>query len=401
MSDYVRFPVCRYVILVCHGVVYQHLCGDKWIYQRTLWSTLNEHFGPLLRRTLWSTTPSRSIIPISLSSRATPTAVDRKRKFNEVEGRQEGGGLAMPKDLTIEGLTPTAVERRLVEARVDLVARVWGEYDALFNHAVLCGLGLPYRRPPEDQRVFTRSQGGMTLRIEAGVYPTATGFKDIGIPYGPRARLLLLHLCSQAVKSQSPIVEVADSFTAFARSLGLATTGRNLRTLREQVNRMAVVHMRFSRKTSDYVEVFQGPLFSKLRAEYPDDPSQLSLFSSYVEFSPEFYQSLVNHAVPLRLEAIGALKHSSRGLDIYCWLAHRLWRITGGPSVSIKWTTLRWQFGNRGQDLGSFKRAFKAALKQVLVVYPEARVEIIKGGLLLFRSPPPVGQTKSVGLLLK
>jgi len=305
-------------------------------------------------------------------------------------------------DLTIDGSAPSAVEKRLIEARVDLVARVWGEYDALFNHAVLCGLGLPYRRLPEDQRVFTRNSGGLSLRVEAGVYPTANGFQEIGIPYGPRARLLLLHLCSQAVKTRSPVVEVADSFTAFARSLGLATTGRNLRSLREQVNRMAVVSMRFSRRTNEFVEVFQGPLFSKLRAEYPTDPGQLCLWSSYVEFSSEFYDSLVRHAVPLRMEAIGALKHSARALDIYSWLAHRLWRISERrPTVDIQWTSLRWQFGNRGQDLGSFKRAFKAALKQVLVVYPEAKVDVIKGGLRLHRSPPPVAMTRTVGLLVK
>ena len=46
----------------------------------------------------------------------------------------------------------------------------------------------------------------------------------------------------------------------------------------------------------------------------------------------------------------------------------------------------------------SFKRAFKTALKQVLVVYPEARVELISGGLRLYRSPPPVAQTKTVAL---
>jgi|MDTB01.2.fsa_nt_gb hypothetical protein len=303
--------------------------------------------------------------------------------------------------LTIGGEAPTAVERRLVDARVDLVAKVWGEYDTLFNHAVLCGLGLPYRRPPADQRVFMRSSGALSLRVEAGVYPTANGFQEIGIPYGPRARLLLIHLCSQAVKTQAPTVEVADSFTAFARDLGLATTGRNLRTLREQVNRMAVVNMRFSRRTGQYVEVFQGPLFSKLRAEYPEDPDQLCLWSSYVEFSSEFYSSLVKHAVPLRMEAIGALKHSARALDIYSWLAHRLWRISGGPTVDIQWTSLRWQFGNRGQDLGSFKRAFKTALKQVLLVYPEAKVDIITGGLRLHRSSPPVAMTKTVGLLVK
>jgi len=293
--------------------------------------------------------------------------------------------------------TPTPVERRLIEARARLVTRVWGEYDALFNHAVLCAVGLPYRRPPDGTRVFTRTSGGVSLRIEAGAYPTANGFEEIGVPFGPRARLLLLHLCSEAVKKQSPTIEVADSFTAFARSLGLATTGPNLRSLRDQVNRMSVVSMRFSRATNDYVDVFQGTVFSKLRASYPASPNQLPLWSSFVEFSPDFYSSLINHAVPLRMEAIGALKHSARALDIYSWLAHRLWRVRG-DSASIKWTSLRFQFGRQGQDLGSFKRAFKTALKQVLVVYPEAKVEVITGGLKLYPSAPPVAPPKSRGI---
>ena len=293
---------------------------------------------------------------------------------------------------------PTAVEKRLIEAHADIVARVWGDYEAVFNHAVLCAVGLPYRCPPEGTRVYTRSSGGVSLRVEAGAMPSSTkggGFVDVGIPYGPRARLLLLHLCSEAIKKQSPVVEVADSFTAFARSLGLATTGRNLRTLRDQVNRMSVVSMRFSRRTAEYVDVFQGNLFSKLRATYPPAADQLPLWSSYVEFSPEFYSSLAAHAVPLRMEAIGALKHSARALDIYSWLAHRLWRVRG-QSVSIKWTSLRFQFGQPGQDLGSFKRAFRTALKQVLMVYPEAKVEVISGGLVLYKSPPPVTPTRTL-----
>ncbi len=79
------------------------------------------------------------------------------------------------------------------------------------------------------------------------------------------------------------------------------------------------------------------------------------------------------------------MKHSARALDIYVWLAHRLWRINDSKPVRLKWTTLRFQFGNRGQEMKSFKRAFKTALHQVLMVYPEANVEIIKGGLFLKR----------------
>ena len=289
------------------------------------------------------------------------------------------------------GKKSTAIEARLIDARLELVEKVWGDVPKLYNHAVLCSVGLPYRKPSPETRTFTRTSGAVSLRLEAGAVPSVDGgFIDIGLPYGPRARLLLLHLCSEAIKSQSPLVEVEDSFTAFARALGLATTGRNLKTLRDQVLRMSAVSMRLSKRSGPYVDVFQGPVFSKLRAEFPVSPEQRSLWTNFVEFSPEFFLSLQKHAVPLRMEAISALKHSSRALDIYVWLAHRLWRVHHTKPVTLRWTTLRFQFGQRTQDIKSFKRAFRAALKQVLFVYPEAKVSIVKGGLLLKNSKPPV-----------
>jgi len=283
----------------------------------------------------------------------------------------------------------TPVQGRLIDARMELTRRVWGEQQKLFNHAVLCSVGLPYR-DQGDVRFFERSSGATNLRMEAGALPRAggAGFEEVGLPFGPRARLLLLHLCSLAVKSSSPIVEVEDSFTGFARSLGLSTTGRNLRTLREQVRRMSCVSMRLSKDYGETVDVFQGHIFSKMRATYNNDPNQRELWPSVVEFSPEFYESLKNHAVPLRFEAIGALKHSSRALDIYAWLAHRLWRVK--RPTSIKWTSLRFQFGGPSIGMGGFKRAFKTALKQVLLVYPAADVTVTKRGLTIRCSSPPV-----------
>jgi hypothetical protein len=294
----------------------------------------------------------------------------------------------------------TPISNRLIDTRVELLHKFWGDTPKLYNHAILCSVGLPYRNPGQDVRVFSRTSGTTSLRLEAGALPTSDGsFQDVGLPYGPRARLLLLHLCSEAVKHQSPIVEVDDSFTAFARSLGLATSGRNLNTLREQVRRMSAVSMRLAKRHGAYVDVFQGPVFSKMRAEFPEDGPQLQLWPSFVEFSPDFYESLRQHAVPLRKEAIGALKHSARALDIYVWLAHRLWRVNDSKPVSIRWTTLRFQFGRQDQQMQSFKRAFKTALKQVLMVYPEAKVEIIKGGLSLKRSPPPIPRKSAKRLL--
>ena len=286
---------------------------------------------------------------------------------------------------------PTKTIERLLDARAEIVERVWGDSPKLYNHAILCSVGLPYRNQGDDCRTFTRTSGATSLRLEAGAVPTSDGsFLEVGLPFGPRARLLLLHLCSEAIKRQEPIVEVQDSFTSFARSLGLATNGRNHKTLRDQILRMSAVSMRLSKNFGSYVAVFQGPIFSKLRADIPDSPDQLCLWTQFVEFSPEFFESLRQHAVPLRREAVAALKHSSRCLDVYAWLAYRLWRVPTGEGIRLRWTTLRHQFGRKDQNLNSFKRAFKTALSQVLLVYPEANVRIVTGGVLIQRSAPPV-----------
>jgi hypothetical protein len=145
-------------------------------------------------------------------------------------------------------------------------------------------------------------------------------------------------LCSQSVKSKSPTVEVADSFTAFARELGLDTGGRSLNALRDQVNRMSVVKQK--------------------------------------------------NAVPLKMDAIAALKHNARALDVYSWLSYRLHRVNA--PVKLRWGTLQTQFGRRDQNRLSFKARFKEALDQALYVYPAANVEVVYGGIELRKSDPAV-----------
>jgi|TARA_Y100000310_G_scaffold132057_1_gene131161 hypothetical protein len=277
---------------------------------------------------------------------------------------------------------------KLAKARA-AVSEVWGAVPKYYSHAVLVQVGMPYRDPGEGTRSFTRSSGPYSLRMEAGALPRSSGgFVEVGLPFGPRARLLLLHLSAVAVKHQSPVVEISDSFTAFARDLGLSTGGRNLASLRAQLNRMSVVSMRLAKHADGFSEVFQGSVFRRLVAETPNDPRQIPLWASEVEFSAEYFESLCRNAVPLRREAIQALKHSSRAMDIYAYLAHRLYRVE--KPLTLSWSSLSYQFGDPGKPNRMWKSAFKAALKQVLVVYPEAKVEPVYGGIVLKQSPPPV-----------
>jgi len=287
---------------------------------------------------------------------------------------------------------------RLIEARTQITEEIWGS-PKVYNHSFLCSTHLPYRKVPDSQRTWSRTSGNVSLMLTAGCLPAPSGgFVEMGLPYGAKSRLLLLHLCSTAVKTKSRKIDIRDSFTAFARDLGVSINTSSLGRLKEQVARMSCVSMQLTKRGEHYVETFQAPIFSKLVADYPKDSRQRILFPNYVEFSHEFYISLVDHAVPLRKEAVQALSHTARGLDIYVWLAHRLWRLN--RPATIRWSSLCHQFGNPNQDFKGFKKAFKTALQQALYVYEDANVKVIDGGLQIRASKPPVPFGKDRGLLL-
>lgn len=283
---------------------------------------------------------------------------------------------------------PTPIQSRLIDARYELTKKVFGDVPKAYSHAVLCQVGLPYRKV-DHLRNFQRISGQTSLQLEAGHIPNEKNeFVPIGLPYGPSSRLILIHLCSRAIRSQSRLVECDDSMTAFAKSIGITITGRNLRTLRDQMLRMSVVQMRLAKNYGDYSDVFSSPIFSKFRVQMPKHPGQRCLWPSFIEFSPEFFESLTHNAVPVRLSALQACRHSCRSLDVLLWLSHRLHRVR--DPVKLRWTTLRFQFGRRSQKMSSFKRLFKTALTQVLMVYPKADVRLVHGGIELRYSPPPV-----------
>ena len=287
---------------------------------------------------------------------------------------------------------------KLIEARTKITSELWGS-SKVYNHSFLCSTHLPYRRLQDSQRVWSRSSGSVSLQLTAGSLPDGSGgFVEMGLPYGAKSRLLLLYLCSMAVKTRSRKIDIQDSFTAFARELGMCTNTQSLKSLRDQVARMSCMSMRLAKKHEYCIETFQAPIFSKLVADYPKDSRQRILFPNYVEFSHEFYISLVDHSVPLRKDAVQALSNTARGLDIYVWLSHRLWRLT--KPTTIRWSSLCFQFGRPDQDFKGFKRQFKTALKKAVYVYPEANVEIVAGGLKIKPSKPPIPFRKDRGLLL-
>jgi hypothetical protein len=114
-----------------------------------------------------------------------------------------------------------------------------------FLHTIQCQIGLPYKNPGDEIREWDRKQGTASLRIEAGSAIGPNGnFVHVGLPYGEKPRLVLIHLASEAVRTGNPVVDVEDTMTSFARSLGIEPNGKQLKGLKDQLARLASATIR-------------------------------------------------------------------------------------------------------------------------------------------------------------
>lgn len=75
-------------------------------------------------------------------------------------------------------------------------------------------------------------------------------------------------------------------------------------------------------------------------------------------------------------------------IDVYSLLARRL--VTLEKPVKVTWAQWHRQLGQEYASVWEFKKRFLEAVRAVLSVYPDAKVELIRGGLLLKPSTPPM-----------
>src|SRR4029077_12489139 len=169
-----------------------------------------------------------------------------------------------------------------------------------FLHAVQCQCGIPYKNPGAGVLEWDRRQGKASLRIEAGstIDPATGDFKRLGLPYGEKPRLVLIHLATEAVPTDSPVVDVEESMTAFARSLGLETNGQQLKSLKDQLARLAAATVRMGVVEEGRAVQVNTQFISAIDLWFPGQADQRVLWPSMVRLSEEYFQSLGQHAVP-------------------------------------------------------------------------------------------------------
>lgn len=298
------------------------------------------------------------------------------------------------------------IEKIMAEAKADgqsrkQLARIEAAFRAItreddsmsFLHSGFCMAAMPHRKPGDDTATWLRSNGKFHLAIKPGGFIRDGEWQTVGVPYGAKARLIMVWLQTEGTKNR--VVPLGTSMSAWMRSLGLQVTGGKkgtIRPVREQALRLsrAEITMQWDG------DVDQGTIIRDQRIVdglhlWACDPEEEE-WPEAVHLSSEFHEHLREHAVPLADNAIAYLKGSSLALDLYVWLAHRLPRLE--KPVTVTWKQLAGQFGSELTHLYNLASKIRETLPDVLAVYPDAKVEVGRHGLVLRPSRPAVPSSK-------
>jgi Plasmid encoded RepA protein len=253
-------------------------------------------------------------------------------------------------------------------------------------HAGFAMTALPHKAI--DETIWVRQGNNIKLRLESGV---DVDDKVVGLPFGAIARIILLYLQTEAVRTQSREIELGRSMNHWLTTMGIDNGGKTYRLVREQSRRLSLCRLTFYRVTDESTIITNGSFVRD--AILPSrDTDQLQFWREAVRLDEGFFQSLIDHPLPVREAAIREIGHRSMALDIYVWLAYRLHQLS--KPTAITWKALHDQFGGGYQHVRQFKAKFKEPLALALAAYPEAVLEVSDAGLKLFPSAPPVSERR-------
>jgi Plasmid encoded RepA protein len=252
-----------------------------------------------------------------------------------------------------------------------------------FLYSGWCQTALPHKRIGDDD-VWLHKGPTVSLTVEPGTRVIGDRAVRVGVPYGSRARLILIYLQTEAMKRESPEVELGRSLRHWLGKMEIPIGGKSVSLIRDQADRISRCRLTFHAVAGKKGIMNQSIVET---AMFEDDGGTWE-FVEAVKLSDGFYQHLKKHPVPIEDAALKALANNSQALDIYCWLAYRLHVLT--KPTPLSWRATKEQFGQSVAVMKNFKVRFLPNLAMALEVYPAAKVELTDAGLLLHPSRPPV-----------
>ena len=271
-----------------------------------------------------------------------------------------------------------------------LVGASEADPDLGFMARLLALCSLP-RTNPGNQLQYKRVNGPYKLVMIAGA--------DNKLPYGSLPRLLLAWVSTEAVRTQSRVLVLGKSLSAFMRALGINTASGGPRgeqtRLRNQMDRLfhASVQLIYQ---DEHGEQFIASHIAD-RGEFwwnPKRPDEGTLWESKIRLGEDFFNEIISHPVPLDMNTLTALKRCALGLDLYLWLVYRTFPLRAPQRIT--WRQVYRQFGvepSRASDndtVQKFRRKILRELKKIKLAWPEVNYTTARGVLILLPSTPAI-----------
>ena len=287
------------------------------------------------------------------------------------------------------------------------------EIDVTFMHRSFCLSGLPlrplYKR--EDNTLpattgrrkelarFHRVGSTCSLSIDSlpVTLPGSGQEIEVGVPWGAKARLLMMWLTSQARSSScsnsNRWLEIG-SIRSWLAEVGVPYHPDSIAGVKEQLIRLsfAIFTMALKKDSLMYFEkdsLFDGAIFEDTDLESYARGDLLNVrFPVGLRLSEKAFNRFTGKdAIAIPTQVLSKISNNAMALDFVLYLSYRLPMIPAGNSCLVSWTTLVAQFGN-GEAKSKFRQVFDNSIQLALRAFVAAKVDLTDEGLVLHHSDP-------------
>ena len=242
--------------------------------------------------------------------------------------------------------------------------------ETLYLPRYFINMTLPHSK--RNSIVFIRENGDQKLKLQAD--------HEIGLPYGVYARLVLIYVTTERVRTKEREFKLGASWSKFLEKMQINKNGDKVQAVQDQLKRLCGT----TYKIHDENRVQKTQSFSQLLVA---EKWMRSEDGVHVTLSPGFFMMTGDSIVPLESDIVHKLRRSPLSLDLYAWLSYRLFRLKEKQFIS--WKSLERQFGAHYRRPVDFRKKFRNSLAKVLKYTPPCPVvEVSEKGLYLSPGSP-------------
>ena len=357
-----------------------------------------------VRRRYWANTPGAALEFIALAEKALEddTHGTPEKLFYSLVKRKDRSKISNAAETRAMQRWPSHARYELVAAaeeheQLSLAVRpgdieeTLATRDVGYAHAVMMQCFLPQR--PIAGREYDTRHGRAILSVEAGRLGNHERVGELiycDVPWGTKPRLILPYIVGEAVRHNSPEIDLGRSLRDFMTRIGVPIAGTNGKALTAQIQNIAAAQIIIAVWSEEGMRTEGGRFSRRLSFWIERDPNQQTFWTPTMTLSDDFYTAIQKHRVPVDVRHLAKLARSPRRMDLYTWLSYRTPRIRAGQRVPIPLEALRAIFAPDISHARNFVARLRSDLTAIAAVYPDFRVEIAGQLLWLKRSPPPV-----------